>query len=78
MSKPHRTNFNGPPLKGAAKPPTPVKLDALETRTVAERIEQLQARIFCTDYRMAACPKPPAWRTVGEAQRVPTVETEPA
>jgi hypothetical protein len=62
MRKQHLTSFNGPPLKGGGKPPTPVKLDDLDTRTVAERIEQLQARIFCTDYRMAARAKPPAWQ----------------
>jgi hypothetical protein len=51
MSKESRAAFNGS-LPGEPKAPTPVKLDALNGRTVAERIEQLQARIFCTDYRM--------------------------
>jgi hypothetical protein len=76
MSKSHRTNFNGPPLKGAAKPPTPVKLDALETRSIAERIEALVERVFVTDYRMPARAKSPAWRTASEP--APMAEVEPA
>jgi hypothetical protein len=55
--KPH---FNGPPLSGEAKPPTPVKFDALETLTIAERIARLQKRVFTADYRMTARPTPPA------------------
>ena len=66
MSKSHQTPFNGPPLKGGPKAPTPIKLDDLETRAVAERIEQLQAKIFCADYRMAARVKAPARRTASE------------
>ena len=50
--------------------------DDLETRTIAERIEDFQARTFTTDYKMAAHPAPPAWRHVGEA--APIAETEPA
>jgi hypothetical protein len=70
MSKESRAAFNGPPLRGLAKPPTPVKLDDLDGRSFAERIETFQARVFCTDYRMAARAMSPAWRTVDDAQRV--------
>jgi hypothetical protein len=52
MSKESRAAFNGGSLAGESKAPTPVKLDDLDGRSFAERIEAFQARVFCTHYTM--------------------------
>jgi hypothetical protein len=51
MSKESRALFNGS-MPGEPKPPTRVKLDDLDGRPFAERIEAFQARVFVADYRM--------------------------
>jgi hypothetical protein len=51
MSKESRAAFNGS-LTGEPKAPTRVKLDDLDGRSFAERIEAFQARVFTENYRM--------------------------
>jgi len=71
MSKESRAMFNGSSLPGDPKAPTRVKLDDLDERSLAERIESFVDRTFTTDYRMAARAKSPAWRTVPVIEAVP-------
>jgi hypothetical protein len=46
-----------------SKPPTRVRLEHIDGRSLEERISDFQARVFCTDYRMPV--------SGGRAQRQP-------